>query len=136
MGATSDAEQAALISFVDRIVVVPETAEVPEPEAGRTATPPEVDATATPQASATPQTGAVGADGAEPAPQVRPGAPAPDRRSLRAGDRTAPRVPSEFAVFAEGDQVVYPTHGVGKVVKIGTPATSWISSTSPSTRAR
>jgi len=44
----------------------------------------------------------------------------PERRSIRAGDRTAPRVPSKFAIFAAGDHVVYPTHGVGKVVKVAT----------------
>jgi len=117
-----NAELTTPITASDGIIAVLETAEVPEPEAGRTATPPEVDATATPPASTTPQTGTVGADGAEPAPQARPSpgsAPVPDRRSFRPGDRTAPRVPSEFAVFAEGDDVVYPTHGVGKVVKVG-----------------
>jgi CarD family transcriptional regulator len=117
-----NAAQAPLIAALDGIIAVPEPAAVPEPEASGTAIQPEADATAAvgPQAS-TP--GTADADVAEPAPQARPSpgsAPVPDRRSFRDGGRTAPRVPSEFAVFAEGDHVVYPTHGVGMVVKVGT----------------
>ena len=118
-----EAGQAPPITAADGISAVLETAAVPQPEAGGMATPNEADATATvsgPQAPAT--LGTAVADGAEPAPQTRPGpgsAPVPGSRSFRDGERTAPRVPSEFAVFAEGDDVVYPTHGVGKVVKVG-----------------
>ncbi len=32
----------------------------------------------------------------------------------------APRVPSKAEIFVEGDHVVYPTHGVGKVERIAT----------------
>jgi CarD family transcriptional regulator len=42
-----------------------------------------------------------------------------DRRSMRPGDRSAPRAPSNFEIFTAGDHVVYPTHGVGTVEKIG-----------------
>jgi CarD family transcriptional regulator len=35
-------------------------------------------------------------------------------------DRIPPRVPSKAEIFIEGDYVVYPTHGVGKVERIAT----------------
>jgi CarD family transcriptional regulator len=44
------------------------------------------------------------------APQVRPTLP----------DRPPPRPPAKAEIFVEGDHVVYPTHGVGKVERIAT----------------
>ena len=52
---------------------------------------------------------------AETAPP--PAAPAMDRRSP-IPDRMPPRQPAKAEVFVEGDHVVYPTHGVGKVERI------------------
>ena len=46
-----------------------------------------------------------------------------DGRALLActrGPITAPRIPAKAEVFHEGDHVVYPTHGVGKVERIAT----------------
>lgn len=60
------------------------------------------------------------------APAPRPGSPRPtpaaspghgDRRT-GPGDRIPPRPPSKAEIFVEGDYVVYPTHGVGKVERI------------------
>jgi CarD family transcriptional regulator len=45
----------------------------------------------------------------------RPGAP-----GMHTGPITAPRIPAKAEVFQEGDHVVYPTHGVGKVERIAT----------------
>ncbi|HEY3846623.1 MAG TPA: CarD family transcriptional regulator [Acetobacteraceae bacterium] len=51
-----------------------------------------------------------------PADQARrPGAP-----GMHTGPITAPRIPAKAEVFHEGDHVVYPTHGVGKVERIAT----------------
>lgn len=91
---------------VDGMIAVPTTEPVPEPAASSTA--------------ASPGTDPDGMTGPQLAPTGSDSAPVPERRSIRAGDRTAPRVPSKFAIFAEGEHVVYPTHGVGKVAKIGT----------------
>jgi CarD family transcriptional regulator len=44
------------------------------------------------------------------APHARPAAP----------DRPPPRPPAKAEIFVEGDHVVYPTHGVGKVERIAT----------------
>jgi CarD family transcriptional regulator len=58
---------------------------------------------------------------AQPAPRPqgdaarRPGAP-----GMHTGPITAPRIPAKAEVFHEGDHVVYPTHGVGKVERIAT----------------
>jgi CarD family transcriptional regulator len=46
-------------------------------------------------------------------------APVADRRPPMP-DRIPPRPPAKPEVFAEGDHVVYPTHGVGKVERIAT----------------
>ena len=60
------------------------------------------------------------------APAARPVAPPPtpaappghvDRRPGPV-DRNPPRPPSKAEIFVEGDYVVYPTHGVGKVERI------------------
>ncbi len=45
----------------------------------------------------------------------RPGTP-----GMHTGPLTAPRIPAKAEVFQEGDHVVYPTHGVGKVERIAT----------------
>jgi CarD family transcriptional regulator len=52
---------------------------------------------------------------AAPAPQ----APAADRRPTMP-DRPPSRPPAKAETFVEGDHVVYPTHGVGKVERIAT----------------
>jgi len=56
-----------------------------------------------------------------PAPQPAP-SPAPEvRRPVPHGGPTQiPRAMAKAEVFAEGDYVVYPTHGVGKVERIAT----------------
>ena len=59
---------------------------------------------------------------APPAP--KPTAPPPpatigDRRPMLP-DRLPPRPPAKAEIFVEGDHVVYPTHGVGKVERIAT----------------
>jgi CarD family transcriptional regulator len=54
-----------------------------------------------------------------PAPVPPPVSPAPERR-MGPMDRIPPRQPSKPENFAEGDHVVYPTHGVGKVERIAT----------------
>ncbi len=60
---------------------------------------------------------------AQRAGSPRPPPPAPpvhgDRRN-GPGDRIPPRPPSKAEIFVEGDYVVYPTHGVGKVERIAT----------------
>jgi len=48
-----------------------------------------------------------------------PVAPAAERRSVLP-DRVPQRPPAKAEVFVEGDHVVYPTHGVGKVERIAT----------------
>jgi CarD family transcriptional regulator len=48
--------------------------------------------------------------------------PLPGHLDRRPGqiDRNPPRPPSKAEIFVEGDYVVYPTHGVGKVERIAT----------------
>src|SRR5580698_3306112 len=41
-------------------------------------------------------------------------------RPSHGGPQQIPRVPAKAEVFVEGDHVVYPTHGVGKVERIAT----------------
>jgi CarD family transcriptional regulator len=48
-----------------------------------------------------------------------PPAPAPERRPIMP-DRPPPRPLAKAETFVEGDHVVYPTHGVGKVERIAT----------------
>lgn len=59
---------------------------------------------------------------AEDAPVTRPTPPHHNGHERRPGmsDRPSspPRVPSKAEIFVEGDHVVYPTHGVGKVERI------------------
>jgi CarD family transcriptional regulator len=64
------------------------------------------------------------AENKAPAPQQpEPAAPSPvaqpaaDRRPPMP-DRIPPRPPAKAEIFVEGDHVVYPTHGVGKVERI------------------
>jgi CarD family transcriptional regulator len=54
-----------------------------------------------------------------PAPVPAPVSVVPERR-MGPMDRIPPRQPSKPENFAEGDHVVYPTHGVGKVERIAT----------------
>jgi CarD family transcriptional regulator len=58
-----------------------------------------------------------------PAPrptQAPPPAPVAPERRMGPMDRIPPRQPSKAEIFIEGDHVVYPTHGVGKVERIAT----------------
>jgi CarD family transcriptional regulator len=71
-----------------------------------------------PAPAAPPQPVAAKAAAAPSAP-VAPVAPAADRRPP-IPDRIPPRPPAKPEIFAEGDHVVYPTHGVGKVERIAT----------------
>jgi len=102
----AQAADAQTITPVDEITVAPTTEPFPESPGTNAATAAAIDTDAT----TTPLEVVIGSDSG----------PAPERRSIRAGDRTPPRVPSKFAIFAEGDHVVYPTHGVGRVAKVGT----------------
>src|SRR5258708_16508869 len=45
---------------------------------------------------------------------------APMSRPSHGGPQQIPRAPAKAEVFVEGDHVVYPTHGVGKVERIAT----------------
>ncbi len=47
-------------------------------------------------------------------------APSPAERRSAMPDRLPPRLPAKAEIFIEGDHVVYPTHGVGKVERIAT----------------
>jgi CarD family transcriptional regulator len=55
-----------------------------------------------------------------PRPAAAPPAPAAPERRMGPMDRIPPRQPSKAETFIEGDHVVYPTHGVGKVERIAT----------------
>jgi len=79
---------------------------IPAPEARRLPTP---DASRLPAAGEQPE-----ADKSPAAPQA---APQGERRPPMP-DRIAPRPPAKAEIFVEGDHVVYPTHGVGKVERI------------------
>jgi len=60
-------------------------------------------------------------EGARPPQPPRPGMPRPGQVMIQAGRPIAPsRAAAKEESFAEGDYVVYPTHGVGKVEKIAT----------------
>jgi CarD family transcriptional regulator len=56
------------------------------------------------------------------APAMRPAGPQPPPRPAKPPGRPiiAPRLPAKAEIFVEGDYVVYPTHGVGKVERIAT----------------
>jgi CarD family transcriptional regulator len=53
------------------------------------------------------------------APAGKPGG-SPMNRPSHGGPTQIPRAPAKAEVFVEGDHVVYPTHGVGKVERIAT----------------
>jgi CarD family transcriptional regulator len=74
---------------------------------------------------------AVAEPAAEPeatAEEIAPEAPLPRmshqsggmRPGQHGGPTTMPRMPAKAEIFVEGDHVVYPTHGVGKVERIAT----------------
>jgi CarD family transcriptional regulator len=77
---------------------------------------------ATKSASVPPSPVPVAIAPAAEAPAARPAAPppAPPERRMGPMDRIPPRQPSKAETFIEGDHVVYPTHGVGKVERIAT----------------
>jgi CarD family transcriptional regulator len=55
-----------------------------------------------------------------PAPAAATAGPSPVERRPSMPDRPPPRPPAKAEIFVEGDHVVYPTHGVGKVERIAT----------------
>ena len=55
---------------------------------------------------------------AAPAQAAAPTPPPEPERRPNMNDRNPPRIPSKAENFVEGDHVVYPTHGVGKVERI------------------
>ena len=55
-----------------------------------------------------------------PVPPAAAVAPSPAERRPSMPDRPPPRPPAKAEIFVEGDHVVYPTHGVGKVERIAT----------------
>ncbi len=55
-----------------------------------------------------------------PVPPAAVAAPSPAERRPSMPDRPPPRLPAKAEIFVEGDHVVYPTHGVGKVERIAT----------------
>jgi CarD family transcriptional regulator len=69
-----------------------------------------------PQRGYSPSRGATG----RPAPRPAPGEVAEDEDDEDDDSPPRPRLPATLETFAEGDHVVYPTHGVGKVEKIAT----------------
>ena len=83
-----------------------------------------------PAASAVPETAAPATAAAQPAPRLPvPAAAAlpapkpassPMMRHSHGGPQQIPRAPAKAEIFVEGDHVVYPTHGVGKVERIAT----------------
>jgi CarD family transcriptional regulator len=52
--------------------------------------------------------------------ETAPSAPLAVERRPAMPDRMPPRPPAKAEIFVEGDHVVYPTHGVGKVERIAT----------------
>jgi CarD family transcriptional regulator len=87
-------------------------AQLSEPVAPPPEAPASAPAAATPS-PATPPSPAPAAAGPAPAPAPGPGRP-------MMPDRIPPRPPAKAEIFVEGDHVVYPTHGVGKVERIAT----------------
>lgn len=83
-------------------------AETPRPAAAKAG--PAVQAMQPPVTSPRPEPAVAGAAPVSPSAERRPIVP----------DRVPPRPPAKAEVFAEGDHVVYPTHGVGKVERIAT----------------
>ena len=71
--------------------------------------------------AARPERPAMSASARHPNPPPVP-PPLPGHLDRRPGqiDRNPPRPPSKAEIFVEGDYVVYPTHGVGKVERIAT----------------
>jgi CarD family transcriptional regulator len=70
-----------------------------------------------PPAAAAPARAAAAPEATAPAPVSQ--APSPDRRPMMP-DRPPARPMAKAEIFVEGDHVVYPTHGVGKVERIAT----------------
>ncbi len=56
----------------------------------------------------------------QPEPRMVPRPAEGERRPPHNGPNLTPRAIAKAEVFAEGDHVVYPTHGVGKVERIAT----------------
>jgi CarD family transcriptional regulator len=102
---------------------VPHAAPVDRPPAAKAAAVPpamKIAAAEPPTAATAPRTDQAAAP-SQSAPPPRP-VPPPGHIDRRPGpvDRIPPRPPSKAEIFVEGDYVVYPTHGVGKVERIAT----------------
>jgi CarD family transcriptional regulator len=119
-------EAVAIVVVTTETVVLTEVAEVPsepealaEPEAPESPEEPEVAVGPEPPrrafTSATPRNFGNAAGGASPTAAA--GGPT---ASMRPNMGLPPRPPAPAEIFIEGDHVVYPTHGVGKVERIVT----------------
>jgi CarD family transcriptional regulator len=86
----------------------------------------EEDASPSPASSVVPDAEDAEDDEDEPAAEApeRPMRVAPHHSGMRPGQHGGPtqipRMPAKAEIFVEGDHVVYPTHGVGKVERIAT----------------
>jgi CarD family transcriptional regulator len=102
----------------------PQPAVAKSPEAKPAAPTPQVSAPQAPRAVAAATAPAAAAPShppvvaAQPPPPAPAPMPAPGRPMMP--DRPPPRPPAKAEIFVEGDHVVYPTHGVGKVERIAT----------------
>jgi CarD family transcriptional regulator len=116
LGATAEATPVPQARPADRplaakAAAVPSAMKIAAAEPPTVATVPPTDQAAAPPPAAPRQA----------APPPRP-VPPPGHIDRRPGpvDRIPPRPPSKAEIFVEGDYVVYPTHGVGKVERIAT----------------
>jgi CarD family transcriptional regulator len=116
LGATAEATLVPQARPADRplaakAAAVPSAMKIAATEPPTVATVPPTDQAAAPPPAAPRQA----------APPPRP-VPPPGHIDRRPGpvDRIPPRPPSKAEIFVEGDYVVYPTHGVGKVERIAT----------------
>jgi len=76
--------------------------------------------TADPQAPVAPKPQSPAPTSGAPTSGAPASAPPPMNRPSHGGPQQIPRAPAKAEVFVEGDHVVYPTHGVGKVERIAT----------------
>ena len=119
--AKAAAKPAVKIATPAATVPVAQPAAQPAQAARPTAKPQAAMAASAPQATKTASPAKAPVSVAPPAASVAPRpAPAPAQPERRIGpmDRIPPRQPSKAEIFIEGDHVVYPTHGVGKVERI------------------
>jgi CarD family transcriptional regulator len=113
--ATAEGKPAPQVKPLDKPAVAKAASTPPAIKVAAADPPTAMPRTDHPPASATPRPVA-----APPRPVPAPGHSAPGHIDRRPGpvDRNPPRPPSKAEIFIEGDYVVYPTHGVGKVERI------------------